>query len=116
MDAVAIAFPVSPEKQETLAENLRRINEAIRGSLGRRLHQGHHQEYGIQRVRVFHQKKPDDILIVVVEGEDLTRATRERWGRDEVQELNRLIFEATGVHPSIHEESHPNLVHEWRAF
>jgi hypothetical protein len=115
MDSVAVAFPVAQEKRESLEQNLHRISEAIRGSLGRRLHQGHHQEYGIQRVRVFHQKKPQDILIIVVEGEDLERATRERWGRDEVQELNRLIYEATGVHPTVHEESTPNLIHEWRA-
>lgn len=115
MDSVAIAFPVEEEKSQDLEQNLQRINDAIRSSLGRRLHQGHHQEYGIQRIRVFHQKKPQDIVIVVVEGEDLARASRERWGRDEVQELNRLIHEATGVHPAVHEESTPNLIHEWRA-
>ncbi len=112
-DMVAIAYPVQPDKAADFEANMQKLSQAVKDGLGRRLHQGHHEEFGIQSVKVFHQKKPQDMLIIVVEGEDLERAARERWGRDEVQELNKLIHETTGVHPSVHGETHPNLVHEW---
>jgi hypothetical protein len=108
VETLAFAYPI----QDHAA--LQRLQEHLRSDKAESLH-NRHREDGIQEVKVFVQDKPSNMLIIVVEGNNLKQVSRDRHASAEVQQLNKLIEEATGHSPKIHAEQQPKLVHSWSA-
>jgi hypothetical protein len=108
MDRLAFAYPVKNRAAlGTLREHFRS------GSAMASVIHEHHMREGIRSVRVYLQLQPEEMMIVVVEGNNLKAHSRDRHGAIEIQKLNHLIEQVSGTNPEIHADEQPILIHEW---
>lgn len=94
--AQAIAFALPVKKGDVV----RRIAQEIES---RQEADWHNQQksHGISKLRVFHQRSPQEMVVVYMEADDLEGAFRSRAQSDHPFEdwLEKMIEEATGHHP-----------------
>jgi hypothetical protein len=109
LETLAFAYPVTDQAA------LQRLKDHMASdSAAERVH-SKHREHGIMEVTVFLQEQPSQQLIVVVQGENLKQASKNRHGSEEVKHLNKLIQDATGTNPEIHADAQPRQVHHWES-
>lgn len=116
MDSIAIAYPVQPGKIQDVHRLADHTKSGTAHEHGQKLH-ARRQELGIRSIKVYLQRNPQEMLIVVLEGNNIQEAMKkhlqaeteaERWFQQTIQEI-------TGVHPRIHADAQPDLISEWHA-
>lgn len=92
--AVAFALPVKK------SDAVRRIAQEIESQREGDWHQ-QQKGHGISKLRVFHQRVPQEMVVVYIEADNLEEAFRSRAQSDHPFEswLESMIEEATGHHP-----------------
>lgn len=100
MHSRAVAFPVSEGKSD---EVRRVVDELVQGERAEQFH-NLRRRHGFERVKVFHQHEPQEMVIVYMEARDMDAAARARAEEDHEFErwFESRMHEVHGSHVSEH--------------
>jgi hypothetical protein len=111
MASIAFSVPVKPGKT-TDAKKLAALMATDRSDQHHESASGH----GVRRLKVYHQHRPIEAIIVYIEADDIAAALRSRSVHDhEFDEwFGKMIEEITGYHPDQHFHEPPSeLLLDW---
>jgi hypothetical protein len=111
MQSAAIAFPVGDS-----AEVKRIADELVQGEQSQEHHNVRKQQ-GFHRVKVFHQRQPQEMVIVYLEADDIAAAARSISGNETgfEQWLSSRVRGAHGHERGQHGSPPSELVLDWHA-
>ena len=111
MASLAFSVPVRPGKTAD-AKKLAEMLATDRSDQHGETHRGH----GLKRLKVFHQSRPNEAIIIYMESDDIPASMKSRSAGDhEFDEwFGKMIEEITGYHPDQHFHEPPSeLLLDW---
>ena len=107
MSSVAFCVPVRAGK---LPDALK-LADAITSNMA----EGHdetHRAHGVRRVKIYHQKRPNEAVIIYIEADDIRAAMRNRAASEHEFDdwFAKMIEDITGYHPDLHFHEPPSEI------
>jgi hypothetical protein len=111
--SMSFAFPVKAGSDQKIEEFMKQLLDTERKDD----HHARSSELGLDRIKVWRQREPVDVVIVYLEGSDLQGALRQRasQGHEFDTWYDSMIEEISGVHPKAHHSkgAPSDLLFDW---
>ena len=113
MASIAFSVPVKPGR----TADSRKLAEML-GAERAGDHDETHKAHGVKRLKVFHQKRPNEAIIVYIEADDIRAAMKSRAASEhEFDEwFGKMIEDVSGYHPDQHFHEPPSeILLDWHS-